>query len=375
MALQPERLQYLLRQYLDGNCTREELEELYAAIDETDNEDLAGLLDREFETTPANTNEVDWDHMFNRIVKTGKVKKIGAWKYVAAAILVLMAGAGGMYLQEQKAPVIPQNVVAEDVQPGTNKAVLTLADGSTVALDSAGNRVIRQGHTAIRQQGGQLQYSAGGSAVTSYNTLSTPRGGQFQLTLPDGTKVWLNASSSLKFPVAFNGNKREVTLKGEAYFEVIHDPKMPFTVHVEGMDIADLGTHFNIMAYADENAIKTTLVEGSISVSDGKSNALLKPGQQAVLSKNGNIRVQTADVEEAIAWKNGEFYFNHTSIYEIMRQVSRWYDVDVNYQDSTDAYLSGNIRKNVNVSEVFRMLELAGDVRFRIENKKATVMK
>jgi ferric-dicitrate binding protein FerR (iron transport regulator) len=387
MSMQPsaERMRYLLHRYLDGSCTREELEELYAAMAREEDEQVHRLIDEAFaELQPGSAvQDVDWDHMFNRIVKSrpAKTRKITWWKYAAAVVLLLLAGAGFMYHymhHNTQLPVQAAQALVHDAAPGTNKAVLTLADGSTVALDSAGTRTMQQGSTAIQQQGGALQYNVHGNEVAvSYNTLTTPRGGQFQLTLPDGTKVWLNAASSLKFPVAFRGPLREVTLTGEAYFEVAHNAKQRFIVHTARMDITDLGTRFNVMAYYDEAAVKTTLVEGAVNISDGKKNALLKPGQQAVIDKNSNsgIKVQAVDVEEAIAWKNGEFYFNHTSIYEIMRQVSRWYDVEVTYQDSLDAYLSGNIRKNVNVSEVFKMLELAGGLHFRVDDKKATVMK
>lgn len=388
MSSQPLRLQYLLRQYLDGRCTREELEELYAFIATDKGEELSALLEKEFEETRpgSSAEEVNWNQMFTRIVQPKPVAKerrlVGYWKYAAAAALVLFLGAAlYKWLHSGKVVQMVTPVIAlqtNDVAPGGNKAMLTLADGSVVTLDSAGSQVLQQGSTAIRQQNGALQYEVkGNDGLTAYNTLTTPRGGQFQITLPDGTKVWLNAASSLKYPVAFTGKQREVTLKGEAYFEVVHNDKMPFRVMVDGMEIKDLGTHFNVMAYSDEVKVETTLLEGAIAVSDGHSEKLLQPGQQAVnnKSKSTGITIQAADTEQAIAWKNGEFYFNHTSIYDIMRQVSRWYDVDVYYQDAPDAYLSGNIRKSVNVSEVFRMLELAGNVKFKIENRKATVTK
>ncbi|MVT43076.1 DUF4974 domain-containing protein [Chitinophaga oryziterrae] len=366
MSTQAERLRYLLRQYMDGRCSKEELTELYASLE---HETVADLLDEEFRQTRAGpvAEEVDWDHMFNRIVKKKPAKQVNIRRYAAAAAaMLLLVIAGGFYRHTHKS-----DPVRQDIMPGSNKAILTLADGSTITLDSAGNRLIQQGRTAIQQQGGKLQYNARNSdGSVSYNTLSTPRGGQFRITLPDGTEVWLNAASSLKYPVAFTGKQREVTLTGEAYFEVVHNENMPFSVHAAGMNIKDVGTRFNIMAYTDEAAIKTTLIEGAVNISDGKNDHLLKPGQQAV-----GMDIREADADEAIAWKNGEFSFHHTSIYEIMRQLSRWYDVDINYKDSLNIYLSGNITKNVSVSEVFKMLELAGDVTFKIENRKATVMK
>lgn len=369
MSTQPERLRYLLRQYMDGRCSKEELAELYAAVASSEHETVADLLDEEFRQTQPGpvVKDVDWEHMFNSIVRKKPAKQINIRRYMAAAaVIMLLIIAGGFYRHTHKS-----NVIQQDIMPGNDKAMLTLADGSTITLDSAGNRLIQQGKTAIQQQGGKLQYNAQNTdGSISYNTLSTPRGGQFRITLPDGTDVWLNAASSLRYPVAFTGKQREVTLTGEAYFEVVHNENMPFSVHAGGMNIKDVGTHFNIMAYNDEVAIKTTLIEGAVNISDGKNNHLLKPGQQAV-----GMNIQEADVDEAIAWKNGEFSFQHTSIYEIMRQLSRWYDVDINYKDSLNIYLSGNITKNVSVSEVFKMLELAGDVKFKIENRKATVMK
>jgi ferric-dicitrate binding protein FerR (iron transport regulator) len=354
---------------MDGHCSKEELTELYAAVSSSEHETVADLLDEEFGRTHVSPDvqDVDWDHMFNRIMKKKPARQVHIRRYAAAAaVILLLVIAGGFYHHTHKSSTVPQ-----DILPGNNKAMLTLADGSTVTLDSAGNRLIQQGKTAIQQQGGKLQYNAQNNDGTiSYNTLSTPRGGQFRITLPDGTEVWLNAASSLRYPVAFTGKQREVTLTGEAYFEVVHNENMPFSVHAGGMDIKDVGTHFNVMAYNDEVAVKTTLIEGAVNISDGKKNFLLKPGQQAV-----DMAIQEADVDEAIAWKNGEFSFHHTSIYEVMRQLSRWYNVDVNYKDSLNIYLSGNITKNVTVSEVFKMLELAGDVTFKIENKKATVMK
>lgn len=388
MPLQPVRLRYLLRQYLDGVCTREELEELYTFIATDKGDDLSALLEEEFEETRPGSSaaEVNWDQMFGRILQAkpaAKERKLRVyWKYAAAAVLLLLLGTTlYQFLHQRKVAPVAVPAIAQqtnDVAPGGNKATLTLADGSSITLDSAGHQVLQQGSTAIHQQNGALQYQVqGDDGLTAYNTLTTPRGGQFQLTLPDGTKVWLNAASSLKYPVSFTGQQREVILKGEAYFEVVHNEKMPFRVLVDGMEIKDLGTHFNVMAYSDEATVQTTLIEGAVAVSDGGKATLLKPGQQAVRNKGKStgIVVQEADTDQAIAWKNGEFYFSHTSIYDIMRQVSRWYDVDVHYQDSPDAYLSGNIRKSVNVSEVFRMLELAGNVKFKIENRKATVMK
>jgi transmembrane sensor len=210
-----------------------------------------------------------------------------------------------------------------------------------------------------------------------YNVLTTPKGGQYQVLLPDGTAVLLNAASSLRFPTAFTGREREVELKGEAYFDVSKNAAKPFRVKLPSAAGAErtvdvLGTSFNIMAYPDEPFIKTTLVTGAVKVSSDNASALLSPGQQALMDRK-DIKVEKANIEEAIAWKNNEFYFNNTSIYSIMRQISRWYNVEVSYKDSLNVFLNGNIRKNVNASKVFSMLELTGEVRFRTEGKKVIV--
>ncbi|PUZ25072.1 iron dicitrate transport regulator FecR [Chitinophaga parva] len=393
MPLQPERLQYLLQQYFTDRISREELEELYTAIPGASDEELQTLLDEQFGGMDADESvrEVDWDRMFHRIVTPPQEIRRRPFfniQYAAAAMLLLALGAGIMYWcleRRAPAPVTAGNTTStHDAAPGSNKAILTLGDGSQVTLDSTGHQVLQQGGTAVHQQGGSLAYkSENAAAPVTYNTLTTPRGGQFQVALPDGTLVWLNAASSLKYPTAFTGDVREVVLKGEAYFEVAHNAKQPFRVQVNGLEIKDLGTRFNVMAYEDEAAVRTTLVDGAVQVNSAHHEARLKPGEEAVLetSPPGGglgqeaILVRPADLEVALAWKNGEFAFRHTSLHEIMRQVSRWYDVDINYKDDLNIYLSGNISKNVNVSEVFKMLQLAGNVHFSVDQKTATVMK
>lgn len=390
MPLQPERLRYLLQQYFTDRISREELEELYTAIPGASDVELQALLDEQFGGMDADESvkEVDWDRMFHRIVTPPqKIRRRPFFnlRYAAAAMLLLALGAGTMYWcleRRAPAPVAAGNTtITHDAAPGSNKAILTLGDGSEVALDSTGHQVLQQGGAAVHQQGGSLAYkSEDAAAPVTYNTLTTPRGGQFQVTLPDGSRVWLNAASSIKYPTAFTGDVREVVLKGEAYFEVVHNAKQPFRVQVNGLEIRDLGTRFNVMAYEDEAEVRTTLVDGAVQVNSAHREARLKPGEEAVLAMGpqGNretIQVRPADLEMALAWKNGEFAFHHTSLHEIMRQVSRWYDVDVNYKDDLNIYLSGNISKNVNVSEVFKMLQLAGNVHFSVDQKTATVMK
>ncbi len=270
-----------------------------------------------------------------------------------------------------------------DFVPGEDKAVLTLADGSVVILDDASNgNIASQGAVQIQKvHDGKLQYQAGGEELeTVYNSVSTPKGGKFQLTLSDGTKVWLNSSSSLKFPVVFNGNERKVELHGEGYFEVAENKQKPFKVDVAGRgEVEVLGTHFNVNAYADEASLNTTLLEGSVKVKVGSKSKplMLAPGQQARIFPNGELKT-TSDVnlEEVVAWKNGKFHFGESTDMEtVMRQIGRWYDVEVEYSGNfSGKHLGGTISRDVNASKVFQMLELTGIAKFRIVGKKVLVV-
>jgi len=328
-----------------------------------------------------------------------KSKHIGfdrSWlRFVAAAAVVLFISTATFFLirnsQKESTPI---NQTAKhlknDVAPGGNKAVLTLADGSTIVLDSAHNGALaQQGNTKVlKLNNGQLAYNLAGhkqsAATVLYNTISTPKGGQYQVVLPDGSKVWLNASSSLRFPTAFIGNERSVEITGEAYFEVAtlkisekESKKMPFIVKVNGAEVEVLGTHFNVMAYGDEGKIKTTLLEGSVNVKRGKANGLLKPGQEAELSfiqSNDKLLIRSADLEETVAWKNGRFLFNNAEIRTIMRQIMRWYDVDVIYEGNVpERFFTANISRNTNLSELLKVFELS-KIHFKIDGRKLIVM-
>ena len=301
-------------------------------------------------------------------------------RWWAAASVTLLLLAGGLYVgsRKQAAPVPPpvvkkEGAVKRDVLPGSDKAVLTLADGSTVTLDSAGNQVLRQGNTAIRQLNGQLQYeSSDAGKEISYNTLTTPRGGQYQLLLPDGTGVWLNAGSSLRYPVAFRGKERKVILTGEAYFEVAHNDQQPFRIQVGDQLVEDLGTHFNINAYADEPEMKTTLLEGSVKV----GNVVLKPGEQALVNKQGDISVKKGiNTADAIAWKSGFFVFKDANLKTVMREIARWYDVTVIYQPDVNnsQQFSGRIDRSLTLSQVLNGLALT-KARFSMEKNRTVVI-
>lgn len=264
-----------------------------------------------------------------------------------------------------------------DVDPGGNKATLTLADGSVILLDDAKNGVLtRQGNAKVIKLEGKLLYDLTADDIKQvmYNTISTPRGGQYQLELPDGSLVWLNATSSIRFPTSFIEKERRVEISGEAYLEVAKNAR-PFVVEVNGSEIQVLGTHFNINAYGDEDNMKTTLLEGSIKFVSGNNNHILQPGQQSQRTKDGAVKVVgKVDVDEVVAWKNGMFSFENSGIEAIMRQLSRWYDVEVDYRGRTDDLFIAEMHRNIKLSDVLKALQLTGKVRFEIEGKKIIVM-
>jgi len=313
------------------------------------------------------------------VKKPSRIRKI--LPYAAAAALIAFAVTGLIYFFQPAAPGAQplSEGVPYQVMPGGNKAILTLADGSRITLDSTGNGAIAsQGNVqVIKLDSGQLAYNAAREGVDGeirYNTLATPRGGQFRIILPDGSKVWLNAASSLRFPTAFTGKERDVQLTGEAYFEIAQNPGQPFKVNVKGMMVQVLGTHFNIMAYDDEMNIQTTLLEGAVKVNKGTQAVQLKPGQQAQLNAKGSMSVnENVDVEGVVAWKNGYFHFNHESLEGVMRQVGRWYDAEITYEGAIpEREFGGKIGRGSNIKDVLTILELS-NVHFRIEGKKIIV--
>jgi len=300
----------------------------------------------------------------------------------ASLILFISSFAYWFFLHSTKDKLVATDLVKNPeqifIQPGGHHAILTTGDGQSIVLDSIRNGDIISGNSKIKKQGDLLVYGSSKSlkkgTVMDYNTLSTPRGGQYQLLLPDGSKVWLNASSSIRFPTAFIGNERDVQLTGEAYFEIAKNKEKPFHVYVGGMQVEVLGTHFNVNEYDDEGAIKTSLLEGSVKIKDGKLSGMLKPGQQGVLKKNENhIEIKNADMNEVVAWKNGLFEFNGADIESIMRQIGRWYDVEIEYAGKVpDRRFEGKISRDAQLSDVLRILELS-NIKFRMQQKKIIV--
>lgn len=308
-------------------------------------------------------------------------------RYSAAAAILLLLGLGGFFIHLilKEDPVDLKIVTKDDiVKPGRNVAILTLADGSTIVLDSMAKGILgRQGSAQIvNLAGGQLSYSNGDYSESSghdsvlYNTITTPQGGQYQLLLPDGSKVWLNAASSLTFPVSFTEAERKVKLSGEGYFEIVHNTQLPFKLIAADAEIEVLGTSFNVMAYRDEDFIRSTVVEGAVRVSKQNSGVILRRGQQALVpfSKPSDISVLSdCNLDEVLAWKNGMFSFSNAGIETIMRQVSRWYNVDIVYKDKIPYPFYGKISRNVPLSQLLRLLELTGMVHFEVKGNKVIV--
>lgn len=314
--------------------------------------------------------------LMGRKAGTGRLRAIAPYLRVAA-ILILIAGSAIILWRLRAIKKITNNsqaVAVHDLPPGGNRAVLTLANGQKVSLDSAGNGIIaKQGMSLVKKVGdGELTYQGGSSAgPAGYNTLVTPRGGQYRIVLPDGTVVWLNAASSIRFPTAFTGTSREVEITGEAYFEVKHSITMPFRVQTRGQVIEDIGTHFNVNAYEDESIIKTTLLEGSVK--EGPI-ILSHPGEQAGVSKDGKVSlVKNVNLDDIISWKNGYFEFTDTDIKAVMRQVARWYGVTIVYGNDNDtALFTGQFGRNLTASQVFQVLSATG-YRFSIKDKTILV--
>jgi transmembrane sensor len=375
----------LYEKYLAGGCSPVEIKTFLAYRDHVE------LTDAPWEEE-AMGNEQDVKNLiYNRLLKhtESRPRRILPMlsKWAAAAILLVAFSAGFYFWSHRNAQKITiakntntKSQLHSSILPGGNKAILTLANGASVVLDNSKNGVISmQGHTTINKVAqGELVYNSKGTATdaSQFNTVSTPRGGQYQIMLSDGTRVWLNAASSLRFPTTFQGAERNVELHGEAYFEVAKNKHMPFKVKVNETEVQVLGTHFNIMGYSDESYTQTTLLEGSVKISKGGVASLLRPGQQSVTKSNSAaIVVSDANIEGAIAWQKGNFIFYNENITSIMRKISRWYNVDVVYQgDVQNQDFDGSISRFENVADVLHMLELTRTVHFKIEGRSITVM-
>ncbi|WP_256009028.1 FecR domain-containing protein [Desertivirga xinjiangensis] len=369
----------LFQKYTEGKCTEEEkllFESLYNKVAQK----------QESLSSPEDFERIK-KIIYTRLPQPEKQHSIKRWyTYAAVACLAIAVGAALFYRAETNRTNLDlsKNKVY-DIPPGGNKAVLTLADGRKIVLNNIQNGELADeaGIKITKTGDGQLAYhisDAGDkqAAAVSFNVIETPNGGQYQVTLPDGTKVWLNAASSLKYPVRFSSNERLVELSGEGYFEVAKNTKKPFRVASGNQKVEVLGTHFNINSYSDEPAIRTTLTEGAVRViqTATQESRLLKPGEQSVLESN-RLSVRNADMLNTLAWKNGEFIFDDGDFRAVMRNIARWYDIEVVYDPSAplDFELGGFISRSKNISAVLKLIELTGKVHFKIEGRRVFVTK
>ncbi|SDJ91158.1 FecR family protein [Pedobacter sp. ok626] len=370
----------LLAKYETGKCTEREKALL-------ESWHLSYALDA-VESIRFDEQLKDLDLVWNRLQQERAkpdTRALTLWPKIAMAAAVILVAGIALFFYFQQLNLFQQNdKLASDVPPGKNNAVLTLANGQKIILNErTKGEIAKQGGISItKSQDGTIIYNVDQSTTAekakvgelSYNTISTPRGGKYQLNLPDGSKVWLNAASMLKFPVVFSAKERRVELIGEAYFEVTKNKHQPFHVKTAQQDVEVLGTHFNVSAYSDEKEVKTTLLEGSVKIvvrskqSKAKmlADVVLKPGEQATLTES-QLNVASADIGEVRSWKDGMFEFNNCDLTSIMRQASRWYDVDVVYESGIpNVKFSGEVSRSVNASAFLDMLKYL-DVKFRIE--------
>ncbi|AEW00435.1 hypothetical protein A4D02_24210 [Niastella koreensis] len=429
MAISKEQLEELYHKYVQNQCTQQELDALINELgfegEDVQEETIMQLFNATWDgldvfpgkyQLPALTlpQEITYE---TPVVSMYAAKRRWMRMAAAASVLLVMGVAAYWLIRTRETkPGTTTIATTKDISPGGNKAILILADNSTIVLDSAANgKLAQQGiATVTKSNGGQLSYSlpanregSGEAKEVTYNTLRTPRGGIYQLVLPDGSKVWLNAASSITYPTSFPGKERKITIDGEAYLEVVHNAAKPFKVESSGSEVEVLGTHFNVHAYTDEAAEKITLIEGRVKVgrrpsfakasageADGKGESVvLKPGEQAIAivsplttdpadsrhsDKVGNspLTIEHApNIDEVLAWKNGLFNFANADIESVMKQVERWYDVEVVYEGARpEGHFRGKIPRNVMASEMLKIIEASG-VHFRIENKKIIIMK
>ena len=374
----------LFRKYIDGSATLQETQLfLHMADQAARQEELAQLVDREMLAAdqPYSLDRQEKQAILEHIFSAGQVQQTMSgsasrlWpRIVAAASLILCLSIGGYFIFHQKNAVKYAGNTKYDIKHGSNGAVLTLANGRKIILEETQvGEITRQNGADLHKAGDSLLVYQSGKTTTAgnyYNTLETPRGKQYAVVLPDGSKVWLNAASSLKYPTAFSGRDRTVELTGEAYFEVAHNKAKPFKVLTHGQTVEVLGTHFNIKAYADEPATWTTLLQGSVKVENNRHQAaILIPGQQEVNGHDGAMQMlRKIDTDAVLDWKNGEFVFTGESLESIMRKVSRWYDTEVEYKDEAlkKEHFFGSVSKWSSASDVLDELALTGTVKFTI---------
>jgi hypothetical protein len=376
-----QEIKRLAEKIISGSATEEELLlynrlcNQYSNVEEGWDETLYGDqtdLDKELK------NEIWSQTGFKR-----PVVRMKWFKWVAAASIIMIFSSLGFLLtqnsEEDHGASTPPSakVQVQDINPGQNGAILTLATGEMIHLDSANDgSLVQQGNVSVVKKNGELVYSNKGKGSGEvYNTMTTPKGRQFSLVLSDGSKVWLNAASSITYPISFTGKERKVSVTGEAYFEIAHNAAIPFIVESGQNSVKVLGTHFNINAYDDESVVSVTLLEGSVDVRRGTVSKVIKPGQQAQINDDEQIKLtNNIDVEHVVAWKNGRISFQGADIGTVMRQMSRWYDVEIEYNRKMNDLFYADISRSTMLSDVLKALELTTDVHFKIEGRKVRVV-
>ncbi|RAI99385.1 FecR family protein [Chitinophaga skermanii] len=375
----PDYFINLFNRLLEGSCSPEDTQALIEWLGSEELDPLASnLIQAEIEKMPDPTtiDPAIKERLAAQLpailaMRETPVVRVSPWPKllkIAAVVLAIALPVSYAILRAPKQAVV---ISHQEIKPGTDKAILTLADGSQVTLDSSGNQVLVQGNTTIKQLGGELLYDANTNGEVSYNKLSTQRANQFKVKLPDGTTVWLNASSEITYPTVFTGNERVVTLEGQAYFDVAQNASQPFKVKTKTGIVEALGTSFDIMSYPDEPSTNTTLVSGAVRVSSGDQSVVLQPGMQAVYQhQTGKIKVNKVNVESVIAWKNGVFVLNNAGISVIMRQIQRWYDVEIEYRAGfKDEEYGGEIPRDYPMSDVINVLQQSG-VKCELQGRK-----
>ncbi|MBO9635765.1 MAG: FecR domain-containing protein [Chitinophagaceae bacterium] len=387
------RTAYLIQRLLKDELTPEESRELEAwrLADPANQEFLERFESPLVDQNLARMNSIDWHTGYDKFVQKHpeyrtplptNINRSFHWFRWAAAAAILLSLSLLTWLTLQRRSDQPvavqgsqQQRYAQDVQPGGNKAILTIGNNQPILLDTL-QSALRSGSTLLSNQDGLLQYQSNHSDKDiSINTVTTPNGGTYRVILPDGTRVWLNAASSISFPSAFNGKERLVTTEGELYFEVAKDPARPFIVQSKHTRTEVLGTDLNVSDYDNDPQTRTTLLAGSVAVNNAGNRVLLQPGTEAIISRSGKIDTKPADIESTIAWKNGYFIFNGVPLQMIMRQLERWYDVKVIQEAAIPENFVAAINRDEPLSKVLKLLELTGEVKFSIDKKTIRVFK
>lgn len=381
---QQQRILALLKKFEDGNISSAELAVLYDWYDSFEQEPklTEGLSVEELAARQESLLNKINDKLHTELSSAPIVPLFPKilWRVGIAAVLVLCSLSVYFFRNSGQPVVRQQTTSVKDLPPGGDKAVLTLSDGSSIVLTAAKNgQLAAQANAIVRKtKDGELIYEQRETktAAIEFNTVVTPRGGRYHLVLSDGTKVWINSASSIRYPVSFSGGQRMVKITGEVYFEVAHNPAKPFLVDSEQQRIEVLGTRFNVNAYRDEPAVTTSLLQGSVRINTAQNKIQIKPGQQSLL-QDGRFALGNFEADEVLAWKSGLFHFSDENLESVMRKISRWYDVDIVYVDERikKLPLSGIITQFSNISKVLHMLELTGEVRFVLSDHKITVSK